>query len=368
MKRINGLLMLLALAGCAAPVATGPSGTPAPSAAPTASSAPSAAPEASPSAAVSAAPAAFALGKGAALQPYDYEWIGGVYRDTARNQLLVTDALDAKVSPYRYMLRKLSADGAFASSSRLEPTGGQAPTSVDGVAFDLRGIPFYLYRQGEQLRVLKLVTATVMPLELGDFPLVELRRAGTSTIASAGREMLVAAISLESDTDVAEENKRDGKGGRLFYARAEEGEAPSSLFQIPDPLYPTSRMAFAPSGDLYLAGPNKEGRQTLLRVKADQTVTTLPVTPDKVPDGMWVAPTGEVLMAYDGVNGPARLVRYSPDGEARGASSLELAEGGYLLSPRGLVVDQQGGFVIGGRGFDGNSRTTDGLYRFEEAK
>jgi hypothetical protein len=323
---------------------------------------------ASPTAVASTIPAAFGLGKGVALQPYDYEWIGGVYRDTARDQLLVTDALDAKVSPYRYMLRKLSADGAFASSARLEPTGSQAPTAIDGVAFDLRGIPFYLYRQGEQLRVLKLVTATVMPLEVGDFPLVELRRAGVSAIASAGREMLVAAISLESDTDVAEEDKRDTKGGRLFYARAEEGEAPSALFQIPDPLSPTSRMAFAPSGDLYLAGPNKEGRQSLLRVKADQTVSVLPVTPDKVPDGMWVTPTGEVLMAFDGVNGPARLLRYNADGEARGTSSLEFAGGGYLISPRGLVVDQQGRFVVGGRGFDGGSRTVDGLYRFEEAK
>lgn len=303
------------------------------------------------------------LGEGEALKPYNFQGVSGLYRDPLLDQLYVVDAADDAVTTKRYVLRKFAPDGSFLSTAELAPQGEPAPDAVDGVAFDYRGFPVYAYREDEQFRLLKLVTATVVPFDAADYPVTEQDRAGVTTVRAADSELLVAAISLERDGALPDRQQLK-TGGKLIVARAEEDKAAKTLFQIPDPLYPTVRMAFAPGGSLFVAGPSREGKLSVMRVDEDQKVTTLPVTIGAVPDRLWVSPEGELWLSENRSNGPAKLRRFTQDGEPRGEAELRLAGGGYLTTLLGMVVDGEGRLLVAGQGFDDASRTVKGLFRF----
>lgn len=364
--RVLLTLAALAVAACSQPAPQVPPVTTSPSPSSAAPQPSASASSAAPSPAASATPAAptgLGLGEGEALKPYGFNWIDGIYRDEARDQLYVVDAQNKTDTPRRYLVRKFQMDGTFISTISLTPEGGEVPDAIDGIAFDQRGIQFFNYREDETFRLMKLITAAVVPVNQTDHPLSFLDRAGPSALAPDDAEMLVAAVNLTRDGE-AEREQEEVKGGQLTVGRAEEGEAPTLLFNIPDPLEPTVRMAFSPEGDLFLAGPNKQGQQALVRVKQDRSVATVATGFPAVPDRLVFAPSGDVVLAFDSTTSAAALRLVGPNGEAKGEASLTLKDNGYLTTVQGVTFDAEGRMIVAGRGFNGARETVSGLFRF----
>jgi hypothetical protein len=266
----------------------------------------------------------------------------------------VDTEVNSTTSP-RYKLAKFNPDGSAVSTFSLAPEGGKAPSAVSGIAFQLRGSPLYAYRDDDAFKLLKLSTATVT---VGDrYPIFDLPKAGPATLRNQGDVLYEAVVSLDP-------NSTEKTGGSLTFAQSEEDKTPRALFQIPDPFFPTTRMAFAPNGDLYLAGPIRGGGLSIKRLKADKTLDDVSIALSAVPDGLWVGPDGDLYLAQDGLATPAIVKRYGADGQLKGQSEVKPKDGGFVANVRGLAFDSQGRILMAVAGFDSAGRSLKTVLSF----
>lgn len=370
------LALLTALSACS-PTAVTP-----PAASPSASATASEAPGATPTPATSSAPAttapsatvaptatpALLWSNGKELRPYDFKGLGGVYYEEAQNQLYVIDGVDDNVTPRRYLVREFNIDGTFIGAFHLAPTGKDDPDHVDGMAFDRRGLPFYIYRDDDGFQkssgtnlpsfwgVYELITASVV--EPSGLPFHPLTRAGVGTLASDGDTFTLGYLALDPDRAVTTH--------KVAYSRAEENQQPEALFNIDDPFAPTTLMAASTDGQLYFAGPlPNSGGFRIKRLDAQQHQADF-ATLDSLPQGMWCDAQGDVYVAFDETSKPAVVRKYKPDGTLIGQTDVKLADGSYLVHISGLTIDEQGHRIVTGNGLDANNKSIQGLFTFTE--
>ena len=344
--------------------ATSPAASTAPSALPTA--APSTAPTLAPSAAPSSAPAAFDLSRGKLLRRYDFQGATGLHYDFSRDQFWVIDGEDEDSSPRRYLARRFSRDGTFDAAIDLHKDREQAPEAVTGFAFDLSGVPAFTYQFDDPNSLRKpfslrrLYTATVE--DATRLPNAALERAGVAALAAQDNVFSLGVLRL--DPEVTDEFDTDDR--QILYMRAEEDQDPEAIFRVPDPLQPTSRMAMSPDGMLYLFGGIPGEGVKAKRLDKTQAIVDLPIPLSRMPDDVWIAPNGDVLMVDETTgNVPARIRRYSPAGALVGESEVRLADGQVIFDVNGLAFDSQNRVTIVGSAIAPDLRTTTGLFTFD---
>lgn len=364
----GALIPMLALSACvsAPPAVTPTSPSPSPSATAVASATPtgqSPTPAASPSAAPAAG--AFNWSAGRLLKSYNFTRVDGIAFNPYLNQIYVLDGLDEAVTSRGLQLRKFQADGAYLSTVSLAMEGEAAPDAVDAIAFDPAGTPVYSHRDALGAFALrKLFTSTVAGA--GRYPLAGTEWAGPTAL-HFDREFLSVAL-LGLDPEKRDEARRTGvtpsmTGGNIQFGVAEEGEPSQVLFQVPDPFAPTRAMAFASTGDLYLAGQTGEAGFAVKRLKKDQSLQDIGGLADR-PFGMWSGPEGDVYLSHETAGAPARLRRVDAGGQLGPEMELRLEAGGFLYQVKGLAFDRQGNPLLTGVGFDADSRRVSGIYTF----
>ncbi len=328
--------------------------TPAPSVAPSAVASASA----SPAAATPAPAGTLDLTKGKLLRKYDFNNIGGLHFDVGRNQIYVIDATDDDATDRRYLLRRFNRDGTFEAAVDLHKASEEAPEAVDGLAFDLAGVPAFTYLEDEDFSLRRLYTATV--LDATRLPSTGLERAGLAALGADGDVFTLGVIRL--DPDALEGDTRDRE---ILYIRAEEDEPPEANFRIRDPFEPTKHMALAPGGVLYLVGSTT----TTLGVKRltkDQQLADLPIPLPRIPDHVWTDPAGNLLLVTESTGAePAKLRRYAPSGEAAGETDLTLASGEKIFSVDGLTFDAENRVILAGSAIAADLQTTTGIFTFD---
>lgn len=352
-----GAILGLIATGCSPQPVSPPSAdaTASPTAAPIATSSPGL-PSASPTATPSAAPA-FSLEKGVILSGYKPVDPVGVFYDPGLGNLYVADAVDTTSFPVRYNLQRLSRDGVPTSSSNLTPENGKAPTAVDGVAFDLSANPVVATREGDAFGLYKVVTANVL---LGDrFPIFQLPRVGITGTSSLNGIVTTAALAFDP-------TKTDKVDGQINYGRGQDDKVPLALFRIPDPFNPTARMAIAPSGNVYLAGPTRENKLLIKKLAADRSLTDLPAQISSIPDGMWVGPDERIYLVWNQGGSPATVRRVNVEGKIDAESQVKLQAGGFISYVRGIAVDDRGALIIVGTGYDAENVAIKALVKFSE--
>lgn len=387
-KPIAVLTALLLLSACApsntppvtgaSPAATAtPGGAPSPSA-PAASAAPSATPTTAPSTMPSSPPsaspsitpspagsvqpsaAAFDLTRGKMLRKYDFQGIGGLYYDFSQDQLWVIDDVDKDETQRGFVARRFLRDGTFDSTVELHRESEKAPEAVDGMAFDLVGVPAFTYEFDDAFSLRRLYTATVE--EAKDLPSATLERAGIAALASQANIFSLGVIRLDPDVTY----DYDTADREILYIRAEEEQDPEAIFRVPDPFEPTSRMAMSPDGVLYLFGGTPGGGLGVKRLDKTQALVDLPIPLSRMPDHVWTAPNGDVLLGEETTgNTPARIRRFSPTGAPVGETELRLADGRVVFDLAGLAFDGRGHVVIAGTAIASDLTTATGLFEFD---
>jgi hypothetical protein len=182
-----------------------------------------------------------------------------------------------------------------------------------------------------------------------------------------GADLSVALLNL--DVDDRDDARRRGvtpvmTGGNISVGVAEENEVPTALFQIPDPFLPTRALAFAPSGDLFVAGQATGGGFGLKRIKIDRAVEDLASLPAR-PEGMWSRPGGGVYLAWEpGGSVAARLLAVDAAGKLGPEQEFRLNGGGYLSEIEGITFDKQGRAIVAGSGFDATNQRISGVFVF----
>lgn len=301
---------------------------------------------------------------GAPLIRYDFEELSGLYYNPYLDQVNVIDRIDLLTAP-RYQLKKFRADGTYLSTVSLAPEDDDAPQMVDAMTFDPSGVPLFSYREDGEFRLMKLFTSTVLPAER--YPLNRAAWGGPSALSAQGVNIRVALLSL--DVDVRDEAKRRGvtpsmTGGSISVGIAEEDEPPAALFQVADPFLPTRALAFAPAGELFLAGQTSGGSFGLKRIKPDQAIEDLGTLPAR-PEGMWTRPAGGVYFAWEpGGSTPARLMAADAAGKLGTEQELRLKDGGFLSEVEGIAFDKQGRALVSGAGFDAGNQRIKGVFVF----
>ncbi|MNS36015.1 hypothetical protein D3C72_681970 [compost metagenome] len=254
-------------------------------------------------------------------------------------------------------MKRLSREGVLTSSSNLTPENGKAPTGIDGVAFDLSANPVVALRQEDAFGLYKVVTANVL---LGDrYPVYQLPRVGVSGTSSANGIVTTAAIAFDPD-------KTDKVDGQLNYGRGQDDKVPVALFRIPDPFNPTVRMAVAPSGNVYLAGPTRDNKLLIKKLAADRSLTDLPAQIPSIPDGMWVGPDERLYLVWNQGGSPATVRRVNAEGKIDAESQVKLKSGGYISGVRGIAVDERGALMMVGIGYDAENKAIKALVTFPE--
>lgn len=370
------LATLLMVAACA-PVppaltaspspSTGAGVSAAPSAAASASpTAASAAPSAAPSQAPSAAPAAFDMTDGKLLRKYDFQGATGIHYDFSRDQFWIIDGEDEESSPRRYLARRFSWNGAFDAAIDLHKVGEQAPEAVSGFAFDLSGVPAFTYQVDDNRSVhrpfslRRLYTATVTDAER--LPSTALERSGLATLAAQENTFSLGVVRF--DPDVSDEF--DTRKREILYVRAEEEQDPEAIFRIPDPMEPTSRMAMSPDGMLYLFGGIPGAGLKVKRLDETQAIVDLPIPLSRMPDEVWLAPNGDLLLLDETTgNAPARIRRFSPAGTLVAETEVRLADGQVVFDVNGLAFDSRNRITIVGSAIARDLAITTGLFTFD---
>jgi hypothetical protein len=342
--------LCLLVAGCvpqtpplSVPTSPSPTGMPTATPQPVASTAPV---SSSPSPSMAPSPM-FSLTGGKEFGSDSLKGPNSAYHDTAQGQIYVVDVEDPKATTARYGLRRIRQDGTFLSSGTLVPAGGNAPTAVDGLAVDNRGIPILIHRDGDRFRLLKTIGASILPADR--YPVFDLPKAGPAALAVAGAMVTVAAVNLDPD-------KTERTGGSIFYGRGEDDKTPERIYQLPDPLFPTTRMTVTPSGQLFIVGPTRDGKLSMMKVTPDKEVEAVPYSLPAIPDSLWAGPDNDIYVVWNSGSQPARVTRLDANGAVKGESEVRLKDGGYLtrvtsmsFSPEGRALVVGSGFTAGGK-------------------
>ena len=374
---VSCLFILATLAACAPapqPVAPQPTASPDAGASPApASAGPSAAASATPSASPTASPttslapssvpsaAGYDLTAGKVLRKYDFQGLAGLHYDFSRDQLWVVDAVNDKLTPPRYLARRFGRDGTFDATIDLNKVGEQAPEAVDGFAFDLSGVPAFTFRdRNDRFNLRRIYTATVE--DATRLPSSSVERGGIAALAADGNVFTLGTLSL--DPDVVSEF--DTKDREILYSRGAEELDPEAIFRIKDPLAPTSRMAMAPGGELYLFGPVPGGALGVKRLDKTQALVDLPISLARIPDRVWIAPNGDLLLSEDSTGStPAKIRQFTSAGTLVGETEVRLADGQMVFRVSGLTFDARGKVVIAGIAIAPDLVTTTGLFSYD---
>jgi hypothetical protein len=278
--------------------------------------------------------------------------------EPGRGRLSAAEVIDPSALIKRYRMRTIDVTGAQFGANELVPAGGEAPTSVDAITFDQSTNPVLAYRNKEVFQLYKVAGTTIAPMT--GFPLNAAKRAGPVVMRNDVDVLSVAALILDPDGD-------QPTGGQIALAQAKEGELAKALIQIPDPFYPTTRLAFQADGSLLIAGAVREGGWGLKRLKADRSLTDVVIAGPPLPDGMWAAPNGDIyLTVAQGLAQPTKVWRFGPSGDARGETEVRLKNGGYVQRVTGIAFDMAGKPYVSGSGYNGANRVTSGIFTFAE--
>lgn len=299
--------------------------------------------------------ASFSLTNGIPFGQPSLENPAKIFVESGTGSVYVVDTeINSPTAP-KYLLRKLSYQGAQVATFHLAPDGGTPPTAVDSIAFQLRGTPIYAYRKDDTFQLLKLATATVT---VGDrYPINNLPKAGPVALGNQGDVLLEAVLSYDPD-------KTEKVNGSLYFAQSEEDKTPKALFSIPDPFAPTSAMAFSPSGDLYLLGSKNGSGLGVKRLKSDKTLEDVALPLSAIPDGFWIGPDGDLYLSTNGVANPAVVRRFDASGKPEGESEVRLKDGGFVSAIRGMAFDAQGHILMTVSGYDKDNQPLKSVIAF----
>jgi hypothetical protein len=300
------------------------------------------------------------LADGKTLRRYDFKGIGGLYVDPSGGALHVLDAVNEDVTPRRYMLRRFKRDGTFEVAVGLGLEEEQAPDAVDGYAFGAFGTPFYTHRDDERLVLRRLYTAT--PRDAVDFPGYQTPRAGLAALRAEGTVVTLATLRLDPEEKLAKTtNKRF-----ITYVQADPEREPTAIFQVPDPLVPTRRMALGPGGALYLLGTTASGSLGCKRLEPTQQLSDVALGLTRMPDLVTVDPAGRLWLVYNSTGAePATVAVHEPGGALLRSQPVTLADGGRVFEVRGLAFDRAGVPLVGGRAMYSDLSTVHGIFEFK---